>query len=110
MTRIRTGTNHLEIEIGRHKKMERHLRLCRQCENKEVENEKHFLIRCTKYEMLRQQLFDKIERISNNKWKLKNLNDDDKFIFLLNGSGDQYQMKIYQCTQTFLKNSWQARS
>src|SRR5690348_6567208 len=55
MTRLRSGTNDLQIERGRWAKQAVEERLCTQCNLHEVENEHHFLIGCPKYQHLRQE-------------------------------------------------------
>ena len=52
-TSLRSGTNKLEIEIGRWSGIEKSRRFCKQCDLKEVESEMHFLMHCPRYEALR---------------------------------------------------------
>ena len=65
MTRLRVGCHNLEIEVGRYHKprplpvSERH---CHTCED--VEDEKHFMCICTRYEKLRSDLEEKINFIT----------------------------------------------
>jgi hypothetical protein len=47
MTSLRTGTNSLQIELGRWDKKPEADRTCQQCEVKAVENEKHFVTDCS---------------------------------------------------------------
>jgi len=49
MTSLRTGTNKLEIELGRHKKIPQNERICKQCDQKVVESEYHFIMKCPLY-------------------------------------------------------------
>ena len=54
MARMRSGTNELRIETGRHEGLERRDRICWfGCE--EVEDEQHFLKECWMYEDLREE-------------------------------------------------------
>ena len=45
----------LEIEKGRHRKIDRSERFCKQCNFQSVETEEHFLLECKKYDTLRQK-------------------------------------------------------
>ena len=62
LTSLRSGTNKLRIETGRWKRPieKEHERLCLQCNNGEVEDEKHFLLRCSRFQDLRIGLFESI--------------------------------------------------
>ena len=54
LARLRSGTNELRIEAGRHEGLERRDRICWfRCE--EVEDEQHFLKECWMYEDLREE-------------------------------------------------------
>ena len=54
LARLRSGTNELRIETGRHEGLERRDRICWfGCE--EVEDEQHFLKECWMYEDLREE-------------------------------------------------------
>ena len=57
MARLRSGTNNLRIETGRYKrpKQPEQFRLCKLCMY-ETENEEHFLMRCTAYDNIRNDL------------------------------------------------------
>ena len=46
-TSLRTGTNSLEIEKGRHLGIDKKFRFCKKCETKQVEDEFHFVIHCS---------------------------------------------------------------
>jgi hypothetical protein len=46
----RVSSHHLQIELGRYQGIPRHQRLCQQCSSGEVEDEIHFLFKCSKYE------------------------------------------------------------
>ena len=46
MTAIRIGTNKLEVEMGRREGKHVDLRLCKQCNSNQVEDEFHFITQC----------------------------------------------------------------
>ena len=53
IAKLRCSSHSLEIEKGRHKKIDPQNRLCTLCANKAVEDEEHFLGNCETYEPLR---------------------------------------------------------
>jgi len=67
LTRLRTGTNKLRIETGRWKRPveAEHQRICLHCGNGEIENELHFLLRCNRYQQLREEMFGAIQTTNN---------------------------------------------
>ena len=54
--KFRVSSHHLQIEFGRYQGIPRHQRLCQQCSSGEVEDEVHFLFKCSKYEPDRKEL------------------------------------------------------
>ena len=59
LTKFRTSSHDLFIEIGRHSNIPRPNRLCVQCSSNMIENEYHHLIICSKYKDLRQKYLKK---------------------------------------------------
>ena len=55
IAKLRCSDHTLEIEKGRHRKMERSDRLCKQCNVGTIETEAHFLLECRKYDTLKQK-------------------------------------------------------
>ena len=55
ITKLRCSDHSLEIEKGRHRKIDRSERLCKVCNFKSIETEEHFLLECTKYASLKQK-------------------------------------------------------
>ena len=47
LAQLRGGTAVLEVETGRWRGVSREGRVCRNCRSEEVENVKHWLLRCT---------------------------------------------------------------
>ena len=56
LTKLRLSNHCLEIEKGRHKRMDKNFRFCPFCPNS-IENEEHFMIQCQPYRALREKLF-----------------------------------------------------
>ena len=56
VAKLMCGTSNLKTERGRHKKIPRENRFCILCQNMEVEDEVHFILKCPFYEDLRNPL------------------------------------------------------
>ena len=91
LTKIRLSNHDLMIEKGRHQGLQENDRLCPFCENT-VENEHHFIMQCSTYDSLRQNLFIKISEAYN---QFTVFDDYDKFIFLLSNCDVAKQMGEY---------------
>ena len=109
MTAIRIGTNKLEVEMGRREGKHLDLRVCKQCNSNQVEDEFHFIAQCPLYNNLRDKLFLDICNTTNSKWKLDSLDPNKRFLFLVNGSGDQYEYTINSLVQKYLIGCWKLR-
>ncbi|MES9993748.1 MAG: reverse transcriptase family protein [Candidatus Thiodiazotropha sp.] len=86
-TKIRISNHRLAVETGRYHKIPRCARFCEYCKTQEVyqvEDEKHVLLSCLKYNNFRNELFDIIRENCRN---FDILPDDDKFTYLLNSDG-----------------------
>ena len=79
LTKLRLSNHTLMIEKGRHLGLQENQRLCPFCDNK-VENEHHFVIECSTFDEIREALFLEMAEIDNT---FNDLDDNDKFIFLL---------------------------
>ena len=109
-TSLRTGTNSLEIEKGRHLGIDKKFRFCKKCESKQVEDEFHFVILCPLYKDLREKCFKSIFDVSGGKWDLKNRPAKEIFILLMSGTGDEYQKIIFRIFQCHLKRCFDLRN
>ena len=80
----RLSAHKLKIETGRYNSQNEYRppeeRLCTNCNLQEIENEIHFLIRCPKYEHMRNILF---ENITTNNLHFSIYNDHQQFVWLL---------------------------
>ena len=65
--RLKLSNHRLEIESGCYDNIKADLRYCKQCQNSDnqtyIEDEKHFLIVCPKFEKERKLFFDKLKMI-----------------------------------------------
>ena len=62
LTQLRVGSHHLHIETGRHSipYKDPSDRICSHCNLQEIEDEKHFVMTCPLYAVLRENLFNLI--------------------------------------------------
>ena len=65
ITKIRTSSHKLEIETGRWNNVNRDLRICKNCNLHEVENETHFLFECRMHVTERKLFYDTIKTKMN---------------------------------------------
>lgn len=103
LTRFRISNHNLSIETGRHKNTPINARICLQCNNAEVEDEKHFMIDCMEYNIYRRKLFSEIQILSN---KFTNMNTIEKFTFLMRSENP----KIILLVANYIKLSFEHRN
>jgi superfamily II helicase len=92
----------LAIERGRYKGQNLEERICSQCSSDEVEDEIHFVTKCTQYS-LRQNLYAKINILCKN---FKDLDNHNKCIWLLSNE----EPDIYILMAEFIINSFNLHS
>ena len=103
LAQFRFGILPLKIETGRFIGQALPERICNQCQLNDIENEIHFLIKCPKYETLRQVLYQKIISTNqNNEIDTHSLNDNEKITYLLN--------EKYLYTSKFIFSAFQVRT
>jgi len=84
-TKFRVSSHRLLIEKGRHFKPKIPLeqRLCVQCNSNEIEDEIHFLLKCSKYNKEREELMTILKSKSP---LLENLNIIDQFQWIMSNT------------------------
>lgn len=80
ITKLRISDHKLQIELGRHHKpsIDANLRYCSKCTNS-VDDERHAILKCTKYESVRAKVFRELEGYTI----FKDLSDDEQFLFIM---------------------------
>ena len=73
LAKIRLSSHSLKIEIGRHEKIERHLRKCTLCNLKDIEDEFHFVLVCPNFAELRETYIERFYYRRPNMFKLTHL-------------------------------------
>ena len=92
LSKFRLSSHELEIERGRYgKSVPPEERICKLCEERQVEDEFHFLIICKKFDNIRKHLFKEIENLNIN---FITLNNFDKFIWLISQEDKQVVLKV----------------
>ena len=104
--RLRLSNHRLEIESGRYDNVKADLRYCKQCQNSDnqtyIEDEKHFLIVCPKFEKERKLFFDKLKTQDDN---FANMTDTEKFLYIMTCNKD----KTIKETLSFIHNLTRVR-
>ena len=65
LSKLRISAHKLAIEGGRYLNIPKHERICTACNTGEVEDEEHFLLKCSLYRPLRQVLCSKLRKIQS---------------------------------------------
>ena len=85
MTKLRVGTNTLNIEKGRWEKKQVHERVCSVCKTNQVEDEQHFLLECSGYDEARHDLYKDLKEEKYNIQPV--IGDKKKLLNALIGEG-----------------------
>ena len=89
----------LGIETGRWEGKEVEERVCKVCKTNQVEDEKHFLIECSGYDAVRQDLY---KQLDNEKYDIKTaVGDNIKLLNVL--IGDETRRQPRRVTQIIMK-------
>lgn len=114
-TKLRISSHKLQIELGRYTKPRKtpvEDRICKLCNNQEVETEEHFLMSCTLYKKARQTLFETLDSFTS----FQSLTEPDKFTFIMSClDGDIEVIKLVinfvnECMETRLSSLNQSES
>ena len=84
-------------------------RLCTICDLKQVEDEKHFLLVCPRYDALREQFYQSCVTNTGGKWDFKKRPPDEAFLILMQGSGDEHEMKLFGMLHSHLEKCFKLR-
>ena len=102
--KFRLSNHKLKIETGRHTKTPIDERTCDLCDNKDIEDEQHFLIHCPFYNKERKNLFI-IAKKYNADFNI--LTDKCKFKFIMENDNISMPLAKYivKCMETRHENS-----
>jgi hypothetical protein len=87
LAQFRCGILPLKVETGRYQNIPAELRLCVLCEENVVENEFHFMLQCSKYDNLRNDLYRHALAYFP---EFNNVNDNEKIKLLMTDSLVKY--------------------
>ena len=82
-SKLRLGTLKIEIETGRHEKIESSKRFCKLCNSNKIGNECHFLFECPALEAKREPLLEKITNFHRN-LPYRSSEEKSKYLFFNN--------------------------
>lgn len=106
-TKLRISSHQLQIELGRYTKPRKtpiENRICKLCNSQAVEDEKHFIMSCSRYKSARKTLFSNLGSFTT----FLSLTDSDQFNFIMSClSGDTEIIRLVtdfvnQCTEVRL--------
>ena len=113
LTDVRSGSNKLRIETGRHHTpsipVEERIRWC--C-GQEVEDEQHFVIQCREYQQERVEMFHAISAVTEGRLRVHTLQQTQPGMLfnLLVGSGTKYKRAaVMKCVEVFLVRAFNKR-
>ena len=82
ITKLRISAHKLRIEGGRYISSPKCETFCNVCDSGEIEDEKHFLLKCSLYKALRQDVRSKIKNIKNQRLNLQTILDNHSHCIL----------------------------
>ena len=110
LTRIRTGTSELRIETGRWKRPQEKVeeRRCRACMTGEAEDEKHFILDCKTYQIMREEMFERIKSKTTNMYDMKVCNREERWQILMNPNN--MKTEINEVVKEYIKKAIKRRN
>ena len=105
MAQLRSGVLPLKVETGRFTQIPLEFRLCIFCNSNDIEDETHFIFKCSLYNDIRRRFFDKLEQFHPS-WT--DLNLDQKLLLLMSKEFVKDTAEfVYQCFMTRRKHLYQ---
>ena len=72
MTKIRLSTHNFAINTTKWYNLQEEMKICKNCEKKEKEDEIHIIFSCNKYDNIRRKAFNDINEVDNIKLQIGN--------------------------------------
>ena len=85
VTKLRGGTAQLRIETGRCKGEGREERKCKECSGQEVEDAKHFLLKCARWQDEREELIKRVKGTQRG-GEFETVDEDGKLAMIWDGA------------------------
>ena len=102
LSKIRLSSYDLQIELGRHRGVERSERKCTVCDHNEIEDVFHFVLICPKYAHIRNQHLKRYYRQRPSMFKLVQLFNDDSLSNLKKLA--KYIIEAFQFRKSLINN------
>ena len=80
ISRLRSSSSRLGVELGRYKNIPRSSRICSYCSTGEIDDERHFLMSCPIFDLKRACFFGKLSSISP---QINSFSEDQKLKYIL---------------------------
>ena len=93
MAQLRLDILPLAIESGRYYRIPMENRFCKLCQNKNIEDEIHFLCCCKHFDHERVLFFTKLAEKGNN---ILEMSDNEKFVFIMQLNSKELPIWINQ--------------
>jgi hypothetical protein len=102
LSRLRLSSHHLAIETGRHAHpvIPAHQRICSKCDLNVVDDEIHFITECSKYQTIRENMFQAIIPILPD---LREVSNEEKFVQLMTSEDMTVLLALAKYTHTAWK-------
>ena len=72
ITKIRLSSHNFAINTTKWYNLQEGMKICKNCEKKEIENEIHIIFSCNKYDNIRKKAFNNINEVDNIKLQIGN--------------------------------------
>ena len=103
ISKFRLSNHKLMIETGRHKKLQKELRICSLC-HEGIGDEVHFISSCSTYHIMREEYYNNLHSSNPN---FQSYTDNEKLKYLMTNLDINTGKFIYKCfdVRTFLLNN-----
>ena len=81
ITKIRLSSHNFTINTTKWYNLQEGMKICKNCEKKEIENEIHIIFSCNKYDNIRKKAFNNINEVDNIKLQIGNKIEKLKLFF-----------------------------
>ena len=105
LTMLRGGTNKLRIEIGRRIGEKVEERMCNVCLCNEVEDEKHFILRCCMYVRQRVEMFNRIKEECEMDMNIERLEEEKQLNILIGEGGGKKGKDIRKMVVDYIRKA-----
>ena len=81
ITKIRLSSHNFAINTTKWYNLQEGMKICKNCEKKEIENEIHIIFSCNKYDNIRKKAFNNTNEVDNIKLQIGNKTEKLKIFF-----------------------------